>query len=331
MRAYIIRRLISGVVILFILSIVVFLLLRVVAGDSADLLCGLACDEKGLEQIREKLGLNDPYFPVSLTKDAPFVEFSGANQYATWIKDLLTGNLGAAAINQKPLIDTMQQRLPVTLELLIITSILTVAVGLPFGVISALYRNSLGDYAVRVTAVLGLAVPSFWVATLVIYFPSQWWGYSPPFGGAISFFEDPWGNLRQFGPPSAVLALASAAGIMRLTRSSLLEVMQTDYIRTARSKGLREVNVVSRHALKNSMIPVVTVIGLQIAGLLGGSVIIEFIFGLPGLGLLLYESLLRRDYQVVQSMTLYIGATVIIMNLLVDISYAWLDPRIRYS
>jgi peptide/nickel transport system permease protein len=330
-RAYIIRRLISGVAILFILSVVVFLLLRVVAGDSADLLCGLACNEEGLQQIREELGLNDPYFPISLTKDAPFVEISGENQYTTWIKDLLTGNLGAAAINQKPLIDTMQQRLPVTIELLIITVILTVAVGVPFGVISALYRNSLGDYTVRVTAVLGLALPSFWVATLVIYFPSQWWGYSPPFGGMISFFDDPWANLRQFVPPAAVLALASAAGIMRLTRSSLLEVMRTDYIRTARSKGLQDRTVISRHALKNSMIPVITVLGLQVAGLLGGSVIIEFIFGLPGIGSLLYESLLRRDYQVVQSMTLYIGAAVVIMNLLVDVSYAWLDPRIRYS
>ncbi|MEX1253579.1 MAG: ABC transporter permease [Dehalococcoidia bacterium] len=331
MRAYIIRRLISGVVILFILSIVTFLLLRVVAGDSADLLCGLACDEEGIEQFREKLGLNDPYFPISLTGEPPFVEFSRDNQYTTWIKDLLTGNLGSAAINQKPLIDTMQQRLPVTVELLIITVIFTVAVGVPFGVISALYRNSFSDYIVRVTAVLGLALPSFWVATLVIYFPSQWWSYSPPFGGMISFVDDPWGNLRQFVPPAAVLALASAAGIMRLTRSSLLEVMRTDYIRTARSKGLQDRTVISRHALKNSMIPVITVLGLQVAGLLGGSVIIEFIFGLPGIGLLLYESLLRRDYQVVQSMTLYIGAAVILMNLLVDISYAWLDPRIRYS
>lgn len=331
MRAYIIRRLISGVVILFILSIVTFLLLRVVAGDSADLLCGLACDEKGIEQFREKLGLNDPYFPISLTSEPPFVEFSRENQYTTWIKDLLTGNLGSAAINQKPLIDTMQQRLPVTIELLIITVIITIAIGVPFGVISALYRNTFGDYAVRVTAVLGLALPSFWVATLVIYFPSQWWGYAPPFGGMISFFDDPWGNLRQFVPPAAVLALASAAGIMRLTRSSLLEVMRTDYIRTARSKGLQDRTVISRHALKNSMIPVITVLGLQVAGLLGGSVIIEFIFGLPGIGLLLYESLLRRDYQVVQSMTLYIGAAVIMMNLLVDVSYAWLDPRIRYS
>jgi peptide/nickel transport system permease protein len=330
-QAYIIRRLISGVIILFILSIAVFVLLRVVAGDSASPLCGLNCTEEGLADVREQLGLNDPYFPVSLTTDPPFVQFNADNQYTNWLKDLATGNLGIASLSQKPLVETMQQRLPVTLELLIITIIFTIAVGVPFGVISALYRNSLSDYAVRVTAVLGLALPSFWVATLVIYFPGEWWGYSPPFGGMISFWDSPWDNLRQFVPPAAVLALASAAGIMRLTRSSLLEVMRTDYIRTARSKGLREGSVVSRHALKNSMIPVITVLGLQVAGLLGGSVIIEFIFGLPGIGQMLYESLLRRDYQVVQSMTLYVGAAVILMNLLVDISYAWLDPRIRYS
>jgi peptide/nickel transport system permease protein len=204
-------------------------------------------------------------------------------------------------------------------------------VGVPFGVISALYRNSIADYVVRVTAVLGLAVPTFWVGTLVLFLPSDLWGYAPTLGRSISFFDDPIGNLKQFGPPAAVLALASAAGIMRLTRSSLLEVMRTDYVRTARSKGLRETMVVSRHALKNSMIPVITVLGLQIGGLLGGSVIIERIFALPGLGLMIFEAILARQYQVVQSLTLYIGAAVVLMNLLVDISYAWLDPRIRYS
>ena len=315
MQAYIIRRLISGVVIIFVLSVVVFILLRVVPGDPAALRCGLSCTPEGIEQIRNDLGLNDSY-PV---------------QYTTWIKDLATGHLGSATFNQKPLLDTIKQRLPVTVELLIITIFLAIGMGVPFGVISALYRNSGGDYAVRLTAVLGLAVPSFWVGTLVIFLPSEWWGYSPPFGGAISFFDSPWDNMRQFVPPAAVLALASAAGIMRLTRSSLLEVMRTDYVRTARSKGLHEAVVVSRHALKNSMIPVVTVLGLQVAALLGGSVIIEVIFGLNGLGRLIFEALLAKDYQVVQSMTLYIGTAVVAMNLLVDISYAWLDPRIRYS
>jgi peptide/nickel transport system permease protein len=315
MQAYIIRRLLSGVVVLFLLSVIVFVMLRVVPGDQASLICGLNCDPEGLEQVREDFGLNDPYVV----------------QYVNWIQDLLTGNLGNPAGNEQPLIETIQQRLPVTLELLIITVLFTVVIGIPAGVVSAIYRNSWGDYAVRIIAVLGLAIPTFWVATLVIYVPSELWAYSPPVGGAVDFFSDPWDNLRQFVPPAAVLAIASAAGIMRLTRSSLLEVMRTDYIRTARSKGLRESLVISRHALKNSMIPVITVLGLQVAGLLGGTVIIEVIFSLPGIGVLFYSSLLRKDYQVVQSLTLYVGAVVILMNLIVDISYAWLDPRIRYS
>jgi peptide/nickel transport system permease protein len=161
--------------------------------------------------------------------------------------------------------------------------------------------------------------------------PSELWGYSPPLGRTVDFFDDPTGNLRQFVPPAAVLALASAAGIMRLTRSALLEVMRTDYIRTARSKGLRESVVIARHALRNSVIPVVTVLGLQVAVLLGGTVIIEVIFALPGLGQYTFQALFAKDYPVVQTMTLYIGVAVVLMNLLVDISYAWLDPRIRYS
>ncbi len=331
MLSYISRRLLSGVLILFILSLVVFVLLRVVAGDKAATLCGLQCTPEGIKQIKHILGLDRPYFPIGFRGGLPFVLFHADNQYVNWIKDLATGHLGNGNVNQQPIIDTIRHRLPVTLELLIITVMFTVAIGVPAGVISALYRNSIGDHVVRVAAVLGLAVPIFWVATLVIYFPSQWWGYAPPFGRSISFFQDPWGNLRQFVPPAVVLGLASSAGIMRLTRSSLLEVMRTDYIRTARSKGLRETSVVARHALKNSLIPVITVLGLQVAGLLGGAVIIEQIFALNGLGLLEFQSLLGRDYQIVQSLTLYLGAAVILMNLLVDISYAWLDPRIRYA
>lgn len=331
MRAYIIRRLMSGVVILFVLSLVVFLLLRVLAGSQASIICGLNCTPEGIKQAEHILGLDKPYFPVELHGKPAFISFNLDNQYMTWVKDLATGHLGQANLNDRPILETMRHRLPVTLELLIITIIFTIAIGIPFGVISALYRNSSADFAVRLLAVLGLAVPTFWVGTLVIYFPSQLWHYSPPFGYSVSFFNDPWANLKQYVPPAAVLSLGSAAGIMRLSRSSLLEVMRTDYIRTARAKGMRETLIVSRHALKNSMIPVITVLGLQVAGLLGGSVIIEQIFALPGLGKMIFEALLGRDYQVVQSMTLYVGATVILMNLLVDISYAWLDPRIRYS
>ncbi|MEX0785159.1 MAG: ABC transporter permease [Dehalococcoidia bacterium] len=314
MRAYIIRRLITGVFILFILSVVVFLLLRIAPGDPAKLRCPF-CPEDQLEGLREEMGLNDPYYV----------------QYFDWMGAVVTGDLGTSNFNQQPVTDAVKQRLPVTVELLIITILVTLVLGVPFGIISALYRNSPADFGVRIGAVLGLAVPNFWLATLVLLIPLELWGYAPPLGRTVAFFDNPWENLRQFGPPAIVLGLASAAGIMRLTRSSLLEVLRTDYIRTARSKGLREPLVVGRHALKNSLIPVVTVLGLQIAGLLGGTVIIEQIFALPGLGQYLLFSLVAKDFPVVQTMTLYVGVIVVVMNLLVDISYAWLDPRIRYS
>ena len=331
MRAYIVRRLITGVFILFILSVIVFLLLRIAPGDPAVIRCPF-CNLSQLEAVREKEGLNDPYFPLSIdVTDPPFLTFSGTNQYGAWIGQVVTGDLGESNVTKQPVIDAVKQRLPVTLELLIITFLITVAIGIPFGIISAVYRNSPADFAVRLTAVLGLAVPSFWLATLVLMVPAELWGYAPPIGGTVSFFDSPWDNLRQFGPPAAILGLASAAGIMRLTRSSMLEVMRQDYVRTARSKGLREQVVIGRHALKNSLIPVVTVLGLQIAGLLGGTVIIEQIFALPGLGQYVLVALVGKDFPVVQTMVLYAAVAVVSMNLLVDISYAWLDPRIQYA
>jgi peptide/nickel transport system permease protein len=214
---------------------------------------------------------------------------------------------------------------------MVLTMVFTVVIGIPFGVVSALFRNSPLDYLVRVTAIFGLSVPSFWIATLVLIIPLALWGYSPPLGRTVAFMDDPILNLKQFGPPAAVLALASAAGIMRLSRSALLEVMRQDYMRTARAKGLRERVVVLRHGLKNSLIPVVTVLGLQMAGLLGGALIIEQIFTLPGIGQYTFIELFNKDFPVVQTMTLYIGAIVILLNLAVDVSYAWFDPRIRYS
>ena len=214
---------------------------------------------------------------------------------------------------------------------MVLTLIFTVIVGIPFGVLSAVSRNSPIDYLVRSSSVLGLAIPSFWVATLVLVLPSDWWGYAPTIGRKISLIDDPIGNFKQVAPAAAVLALGSAAGIMRLTRSSLLEVMRQDYMRTARAKGLMERAVILKHGLKNSMIPVVTVLGLQVSGLLGGAIIVEQIFTLPGLGQFTLSALLAKDYDVVETMTLYAGVTVVVMNLLVDVSYAWLDPRIRYS
>ena len=314
MQRYILRRVIVSAFILVVLSVVVFLLLRVAPGDAALYKCPPPCPETQLEAIRERLGLNDSY-PV---------------QYGTWVKGLATGSLGKSN-EGLPILPEIKRRLPTTVELLILTMVATLLLGVPFGVISALFRNSPADYAVRVTAIFGLSVPSFWVATMVLLIPLSLWAYAPPLGRTISFFDSPWDNLRQFVPPALVLAAASAAGIMRLTRSTLLEVMRTDYIRTARSKGLQERVVIVRHALKNSMIPVVTILGLQVATLLGGAVIIEQIFTLQGVGEYYFQALFTKDFEVAQTITLYVGVVVVLMNLLVDITYAWLDPRIRYA
>jgi peptide/nickel transport system permease protein len=331
-RQYIARRLLQSVVILFVLSILVFVLLRIAPGaDPALLRCGvLTCTEEHIEALRNEMGLHDPYFPVSAESGPPFLRFHAQSQYWRWVKQLGTGSLGKDW-NNVSVASELQKRLPVTVELLIITVLATVALGVPFGVISAISRNSIADYGVRFSAVLGLAVPNFWVATLVLLIPLQYWHYAPPLTVQVGFFDDPWTNLRQFVPPALVLAAGTAASVMRLTRSAMLEVMRQDYIRTARAKGLREQIVIGRHALKNSLIPVITVIGLLVAGLFGGSVIIENIFNLRGVGNYELNALIRRDFTVAQTLTVYVGMVVVLLNLLVDIMYAWLDPRIRYS
>jgi peptide/nickel transport system permease protein len=314
-QQYIIRRLLQSAVMLVVLSIAVFLLLRIAPGaDPARIRCGLTCTDERYRALRQEMGLDDSY----------------VQQYFHWTKQLVTGSLGHDA-NGATVQDEMRQRLPVTLELLLLTVIVTIAIGVPFGIVSAIFRNSPLDFLVRLGAIFGLAVPGFWVATLVLLVPQQLWNYSPPITHTIGFFDNPWDNLRQFVPPSIVLGVVAAASIMRLTRSAMLEVMWKDYIRTARAKGLSDRAVIVRHALKNSLIPVVTITGLQIIGELGGTVIIENIFNLKGVGQYFFLSLFQKDFQVVQTLTLYIGVVVVLVNLSVDVTYAWLDPRIRYS
>jgi len=315
MRTYILRRLLIGVFILALISVGVFWLLRLGPGDIAQIALGQGASQEQVDEMRDHLGLNEAIHV----------------QYLRWMRQVLSGDLGESAVSGTSVTSEITSRLPVTGELLIITLLVTVTIGIPAGIVSALHRNSLTDYVTRVAATIGLSVPIFWVATLVIILPNQWWGYSPPLGRTVGFFDDPVGNLRQFVPPAIILGAASASGIMRLTRSALLEVLRQDYVRTARSKGLRERIVIGRHALRNSLIPVVTVLGLQIAALLGGTVIIEQIFTLRGLGNYIFQSIVIKDFAVVQTMALYIAAIVVLMNLTVDIVYAWLDPRIRYG
>ncbi len=314
MRAYIARRLLTNILVLAFISVGVFWLLRLGPGDIAQIALGQGASQQQVEEMREHLGLNEPIHM----------------QYLRWLRQIFSGDLGESAISGTPVTSELTSRLPVTAELLIITMLVTVAIGIPAGIVSALYRNSTTDYAVRVAATIGLSVPIFWSGTLVMLLPGQWWGYSPPIAHTVGFFDSPWDNLRQFVPPAVVLGAASASGIMRLTRSALLEVLRQDYIRTARSKGLRERTVIWRHALRNSLIPVVTVLGLQVAALLGGAVIIEQIFVLRGLGNYIFQSIVIKDFAIVQTMALYIAMIVVLTNLIVDITYAWFDPRIRY-
>jgi peptide/nickel transport system permease protein len=315
MQQFIIRRLLIGVLILFILSVAVFFLLRIVPGDPATQRCGLNCKEEQIDAIRKEMGLDKSY----------------VEQYWDWLGGVLTGDLGTSTVNNRPVSESIKNRFPVTLELMILTLGMTIFVGIPFGIISAVLKNSPADYVVRLVAIFGLAVPAFWVATMALIVPFELWGYAPPIGEYVKLADDPIGNLKQFMVPAAVLALGSAAGVMRLTRSSLLETLRQDYMRTARAKGLKERAVVFQHGMKNSLIPVVTVLGLQISGLLGGAIIVEQIFTLPGLGEYTFRALFQKDFEVVQTMTLYAGITVVLLNLVVDVSYAWLDPRIRYS
>ncbi len=313
MQAFLLRRLLNAIVVLFVISVAVFWLLRVGPGDIAQVALGQGASQERVDELRTHLGLNDPI----------------AVQYLKWVRQTLSGDLGSSAITGTPVRSELASRFPVTLELLVITLLVTVVIGIPAGIVSAVYRNSALDMAVRILATIGLSVPIFWLATLIIILPSQWWGYSPPLGRTIGFFSNPEGNLRQFVPPAVILGIGAASGIMRLTRSTMLEVLRQDFVRTARAKGLAERLVVYRHALRNALVPVVTVLGLHIAGLLGGTVIIEQVFTLRGLGNYIFTSMVIKDFGVVESMTLYIAVVVVAMNLLVDVTYAWLDPRIR--
>ena len=327
MRTYILRRILYLIPVLLFISLAVFILLRLVPGDVAEILAGPYASDQQIEQLRERFGLDKP---VLLATAWPWTGEFWHTQYFEWLGSALQGDLGESIYLSQGVSAELLDRLPVTAELLILTLIFTLVVGIPIGIVSAVWQNSPIDYLMRVVSILGLSVPAFWLATLVIIIPSLLWAYAPPLG-YVGFFDDPWANLRQFVPPAIILSTASAAVVMRLARSSLLEVLRNDYIRTARSKGLRERTVMFRHALKNSLIPVLTILSLQIAALLGGSVIIELVFDLRGVGLMTFLAILQRDYPVVQGIALYIAVVFVLVNLTVDVAYAWLDPRIRYS
>ena len=317
MRAHIIRRLLLIIPTLFILSILVFLSVRFIPGDVIDVMQSQLAghgrvDREALERM---LGLDQPVYV----------------QYGRWLGDiLLHGTLGRSLMGDWAVEEKILGRLPVTIELGVMAIVIGLLIALPVGIYSAIRQDTAVDYAGRSIAVLGLATPNFWLALMVMIYPASWWGWSPPMR-LITFSEDPLGNLGMFLIPSLILGTASAAATMRMTRTMMLEVLRQDYIRTAWSKGLKERVVVVRHAVKNVLIPVVTLIGLQLPILVGGAVIIENIFNLPGLGRLMLVALNDRDYPVVAGINLVFATAVMGINLMIDLLYAFLDPRVRYQ
>ena len=313
MRKYVLRRLLIATSSLFLASLVVFSLPRMIPGDVVQLMLEERAYGKDLEDLRAKLGLNRPIHI----------------QYFEWAGRVVRGELGESLWTKRPVLEELGRRLPVSLKLGLLALLFSVSIALPIGILAAIRQDSLADYVARSLAIVGLSVPGFWIATMVILLPSLWWNWSPP----IQFTEfsvDPWAHVSQFIIPAFILGIASSAAIMRLTRAQLLEVLRQDYVRTAWAKGVRESGVVLKHSLKNSLIPVITVLGIQIAQILGGTVIFETIFGLPGMGRFLFDAINQRDYPVIQGVNLVIVSVVVLMNLAVDSCYAYLDPRIRY-
>jgi peptide/nickel transport system permease protein len=251
-------------------------------------------------------------------------------QYFHWIGAILfSGDMGKSLWQNTPVTEQLLQRLPVTFELGLLSLLVALSVAIPIGVYSAIRQDTAGDYITRSFSILMLAVPSFWLGTLVMVFPSIWWGWSPQIR-FVPFTQDPIQNLSQMIVPSIILGCSLSAITMRLTRTMMLEVLRQDYVRTAWAKGLSERLVVMRHALRNALIPVVTLIGLQAPILIGGAVIMEQIFVIPGMGLLLLEAVSQRDYPIITGVFLIVGLAVMLINLIVDLSYGLLDPKVRY-
>jgi peptide/nickel transport system permease protein len=312
-RRYLARRLLIALPSLLIASVIVFTLPRLIPGDAVQLMLAETSYAKDIDELRARLGLDRPIHV----------------QYAEWMGRVVRGDLGESLWTKRPVLDELRARLPVTAELALYATVIALLIALPVGVLSAARQDTLRDYLARSAAILGLSVPGFWLATLLIVLPAIWWGWRPVTGYS-DIRQDPVGHMTQMLLPAMVLGIAAAAALMRLTRGMLLEVLRQDYVRTAWAKGLAERSIVLKHALRNAVIPVVTLLGTQLPQILGGTVVIETIFGLPGLSRFLFEAINQRDYPVIQGVNLLVVTTVVVVNLVVDTLYAVLDPRIRY-
>jgi peptide/nickel transport system permease protein len=314
MTQYIIRRLLLAVPTLIVIMVSIFLLLRMLPGDIVKLMVSennYAVDE---QQLRQQLGLADPV-PV---------------QFAKWAGNLLRGDLGVSLWTKEPIGVELRNRFPVTVELGFYAVIIGLLIALPVGVISAIRQDTWIDYFFRSFGIALISIPGFWLATLLLVFPLIWFGWAPPLQ-YVSWRENLGGHIQYFFWPALLLGAGLSGIVMRLMRNQMLEVLRQDYVRTAHAKGLRERSVIVQHALKNALIPVVTVIGIQIANVVSGTIIFETIFNIPGIGRFYFQAIQFRDYPTIQATALFIATVVVLTNLAIDVTYALIDPRIRYS
>jgi len=319
MLTYVFRRLLLVPITLILITMIVFLVERMVPGDVIDILESEIAATTGGEidraAIEQTLGLD---LPIHI-------------QYVKWIGNIIIhGDFGKTLRSQQPVIDDILHRIPITVELSLIALTVSLMISIPLGTYSAIRQDTFGDYLGRSIALLAISIPIFWTATLIMIYPSLWWGWSPPME-VVSFVKDPIGNLKVVIIPSLVMGTSATGATMRMMRTMMLEVINQDYVRTAYSKGLSESSVIMKHAIKNALIPVITIVGLHLPHLIGGSVIIEQIFCLPGMGRLLLTAISEREYNTISAITVIISVFVLLCNLFVDLLYGWLDPRIKYE
>ena len=314
MLEFLVHRAAVSVVTLFVISLIVFTGVRMIPGDPERVMGGTESDEAGLAEIRAKYGLDDPI----------------AIQYLRWVRLAASGDLGESIRTRESVVGTVARKLPITIELAALSLLVAVGIAIPVGVLSAVRRNSLWDFLANGVSLCGLSVPSFWLGIMLILFFSVRLGALPA-SGFVPLWDDPLANLKRMIMPAFVLGCALTAVLMRQTRNSMIEILSADYIRTARAKGLAGRAVVFRHAIRNGLIPVVTILGLQMGALMGGAVVTEQIFVVPGFGRLIVEAVFTRDYPLVQGVVLITASSYVLINLLVDVSYTLLDPRIRVT
>ena len=319
MQGYLAKRFLLFIPTLLLVTLMVFALMRLIPGDPAYLLLAGSdgegqFTEEQLDVLRQQLGTDRP-----LTV-----------QYLTWVWGLVRWDFGTSMYYDTPISEDISTKLPITLELTFMALLFAFSVAVPLGILSAVKQDSIADYASRMIAIAGIAMPTFWTGILVIYFLVKWFNWLPPLD-FTHIWVNPWVNFQQLIFPALALGFYNMALVARVTRSSMLEVFREDYIRTARSKGLRELAVIVRHALKNAFLPVITISGWQIGRLIAGTVVIETIFVVPGMGRLLIDSIFHRDYTMIQSIVMVIAFLVLAINLVVDLLYGWIDPRIRYE